>query len=67
MTGKRPSTAAERDERLRQYAQLRDQGIRRFDAAREVGVASRAGDIYERWYRQQRGLPPPRQQYWPSH
>lgn len=38
MTGKLPRTPADRDEGLQRYAQLRDQGTRRADAAREVGV-----------------------------
>lgn len=63
MTGKRvsPKTVA-RDERLRRYAELRDEGVTRGDAARELGVEYfGAGAAYERWYLADRGLPlPPR-------
>jgi hypothetical protein len=62
MAGKRLRiSAADRDERLERYAGLRDQGVLRADAAREVGVSySGAGAVYERWYLSVRGLPPPR-------
>jgi hypothetical protein len=54
-------SAADRDERLGRYAELRDQGMLRADAAREVGVSySGAGAVYERWYLSDRGLPPRR-------
>jgi transposase len=68
MTPKRPSTKpADRDERLRRYAELRDQGMTRAEAARHVGVAyDGAGTVYERWYLSDRGLPPPQQTRWSS-
>jgi hypothetical protein len=44
--------------RLAAYAALRDQGTRMYDAARDLGVATGTAQIYERWYRAQRGLPP---------
>lgn len=60
MAGQRLSTkTAARDERLRRYAELRDRGMPRSEAVREVGVAFEgAGAAYERWYRSDRGLPP---------
>lgn len=63
VTGKRLSKRpADREERLRRYAEMRDQGVTRGDAAREVGVDYfGAGAAYERWYLAARGLPrPPR-------
>ena len=63
MAGKRLRISpADRDERLRRYAELRDQGVLRADAAREAGLASAcegAGAAYERWYCADRGLRPP--------
>lgn len=60
MTAKRISTRpADRDERLRRYAELRDEGMTRGEAAQEVGVDYYgAGAAYERSYRADRGLPP---------
>ena len=56
---------ADRDERLRQYAELRDRGLSRREAARQVGVADDgAGAVYERWYVSDRGLPPPQRGRW---
>jgi hypothetical protein len=43
--------------RLAQYAALRDQGTRMYDAARDLGIATGTAQAYERWYRAQRGLP----------
>lgn len=60
MTG-RPLGAkirANQAERMRQYAELRDGGMRYVDVARELGMEERAGRRYERWYRSERGLPP---------
>ncbi len=45
-------------ERLERYCTLRDGGTRPRDAAREVGVAERSGQRYERAYRARKGLPP---------
>lgn len=66
MAGERLSIRpADRDERLRRYAELRDQGVLHAEAAREVGVAyDGAGAVYERWYRSERGLPAPRRPRW---
>jgi hypothetical protein len=40
-----------------EYARLRDEGMTSFDAARQLGVSDRTVSRYERWYRDQRGLP----------
>ena len=66
MASKRPSIkTSDRDKRLHRYAELRDLGISRGEAAREVGVAyDGAGTVYERWYRSDRGLPPPQRGRW---
>lgn len=66
MAARRPSTrTADRDERLRRYAELCDQGIPRREAAQEVGVScDGAGAVYERWYVSDRGLPPPQRRRW---
>ena len=45
-------------ERLTVYADLRDGGSDSWDAAREMDVSSDTGRRYERWYAQQRNLPP---------
>ena len=68
MADKRPSRKpADRDERLRRYAELRDQATPRTEAARQVGVAyDGAGKVYERWYLSNRGLPRPQRGRWPS-
>lgn len=68
MTARKPSNnPADRDERLRQYAELRDHGAPRSEAAHKVGVAYYgAGAAYERWYLADRGLPPPQRGRWAS-
>lgn len=68
MADKRPSRKpADRDERLRRYAELRDQGTPRTEAARQVGVAyDGAGKVYERWYLSNHGLPRSQRGRWPS-
>jgi hypothetical protein len=56
---------AARNKRLARYAELRDQGIDSYDAAREVGLTGEtARSRYERWYRSVRGQPP-RRRGWP--
>jgi hypothetical protein len=46
----------QRDERLKRYAGLRDEGMRAVDAARELGMGDTTREVYERWYREQRNL-----------
>lgn len=48
-----PSPAA-RDQRLADYAALRDGGALPVDAARDVGISDARRPVYERWYRTQR-------------
>ena len=47
-----------RARRTARYAELRDQGVRPADAAREIGIGDSACKAYERWHRSVRGLPP---------
>lgn len=66
MAARKPSRKQiARDARLLRYAELRDQGVLRSDAARQVGVTYEgAGRGYERWYRSVRGLPPGQRASW---
>ena len=69
MTRGRPRLGAkpmsdDRARRTARYAELRDQGMRPVDAARETGIGDSTGRHYERWYRKLRGLPPGPQRDW---
>jgi len=60
------ANAARAEHLLARYAQLRDGGLNRYDAAHQTGIKGGAADRYERAYLARRPPTPPRRRLIPE-